>query len=674
MISTPGMTAKRAIALVTLMLALILAACDGESKPVENDIGGTPTLPPIAPTVTASPGAGQPTQPPTPQMAGNGEVNADALFHDSREGLFREPGGSVVAGTSVRLRLKTEGGDLTGARIRLWNSTTQTETILPMIPTAPDMWEVTIATPQEGGALWYRFVATDGATEAWYNDDGERDGGRGEGKLYESDTDYVIVAYRPDFKSPDWLKHGIVYQIFPDRFYNADPQNDKPAGSFIYGGKTEARTWGDRPTGGDDFFGGDLRGITAKLDYMQSLGVGAIYLNPIFASPSNHRYDTTDYTRIDPSLGDLAALQELVTEAEKRGMKLILDGVFNHASSDSLYFDKFSRYDPTGAYEAQQSDYYDWFTFTDWPKKYRSWQNIDTLPVYNESDEVKEYLFRGPDSVARRWLREKTGGWRLDAAEQKSNAFWRDFRAAVKEADPNAVIIGEFWQNSAPWLAGDQWDGVMNYRFREAVLGWLANPVRPVETMVKKLASIREDYPPQALAVSMNLVGTHDTPRALTEASGDKEMLRLMALLQFTWPGLPTVYYGDEAGMEGARDPDDRRTYPWGGEDRALIEYYRALGGTRREVSALRGGEYIDLFADNTMDVYAYARKDDASVAVVALTRSADPREVEVEVSNILSEGASLEDRLHPGTTYTVQGGKLKLRLEGKGGALLVRK
>jgi glycosidase len=543
-----------------------------------------------------------------------------------------------------------------------------------MSPVGDDMWEGTIETPAGGAALWYRFVAADGTAEAWYNDDDDRDNGMGEGRLYESDSDYVIVAYRPDFDTPAWLKHGIVYQIFPDRFYNADPGNDKPEGSFIYGGKTEKRAWGDRPTGGGDFFGGDLRGITAKLDYLQSLGVTAIYLNPIFAAPSNHRYDTTDYTLVDPSLGDLAALQELITEAGKREMRLILDGVFNHASSDSLYFDKFSRYDPSGAYESQQSDYYDWFTFVEWPGRYRAWQNIDTLPVYVESDEVKDFLFRGADSVAQRWMREGTGGWRLDAAEQKSNNYWREFRTAVKGANGEGVIIGEFWHNSAPWLAGDQWDGTMNYRFRDAVLGWLANPVRSVETMVKKLDAIREDYPPQALAVSMNLVGTHDTQRALTEAGGDKEMLKLMALLQFTWPGLPTVYYGDEAGMEGGRDPDDRRTYPWGSEDTAMVEHYRTLGKARREVSALRGGKYTNLFYDNIQDVYAYARKDDGGTAVIALTRHSDPREFEVSVAGVLEDGAVLEDRLKPGTTYTVEGGKLRLRLEGKGGVLLVKK
>jgi glycosidase len=675
--TVPLLSQLRKVSLASILcLTLALAACEGENKTPE-EVGGTPTLPANLPTVASSPTAGeQPTTPPqpTPQLTGDGEIRLEGLYHHSRDPQYREPGGSVTAGTQVKLRLKTDPGDLTGAHIRLWNSTTQTETLVPMSPVAPDMWEATLTTPLQGAALWYRFVATDGTAVAWYNDDRDRDGGMGEGKGYESDEDYVIVAYRQGFDTPDWLEHGVVYQIFPDRFYNSDPANDKPEGSFIYGGATQKRQWGDKPTGGDDFFGGDLKGITAKLDYLQSLGVTAIYLNPIFASPSNHRYDTTDYSIVDPALGDLGALRELITEGKERGISLILDGVFNHASSDSLYFDKFARYDPTGAHESQSSDYYDWFTFSEWPEKYRSWQNIDTLPVYVESDEVKDFLFRGPDSVAQRWMKEGTGGWRLDAAEQKSHAYWRDFRTAVKGLDPDAVIIGEFWHNSAPWLSGDQWDGTMNYRFRDAVLGWLANPIRSVETMVKKLDSIREDYPPQALATSMNLIGTHDTARALTEAGGDKAMLRAMALLQFTWPGLATVYYGDEAGLEGGRDPDDRRTYPWGSEDAALIDYYRTLGKARKEVSALRGGEYVNLFYDNALDVYAYARKDDNGVALIALTRSEEPRQFDVPLAGVLPDGATLEDRLKPGTTYTVQGGRLQLTLEGKGAVLLVSK
>ncbi len=655
------------LAIALGLAVLALPACDFPGAP-------TPTSTPPA-TATAVPvtQAPSPTTQAQPQPKGDGQIDAEKLFHDSRDAAYRSPGGAVPGGTSVVLRLRTQSGDLTSAVVRMWNSTTETETLVPMSPTGQDMWEATIHTPPDGAPLWYRFVAHDGDATAYYTDDRNRDGGIGAGHAYDSDDDYALTAYNPNFKTPDWVKDAVFYQIFPDRFNNGDPGNDKPADSFVYGGKSIQRQWGDTPSGGNDFFGGDLRGVTDKLDYLQSLGVTAIYFNPIFMSPSNHRYDTSDYTKIDPALGDLAAFEELVAKAKAHGIRLVLDGVLNHSSSDSLYFDKFSRYSTEGAYESQQSPYFSWYSFREWPKKYKSWSNVDSLPTFTESDPVKDFLFRTPDSVLRRWLGEGIGGWRLDAAEQKSHEFWREARTAVKAQDPNAVIIGEFWHNSAPWLAGDQWDGTMNYRFRDAVLGWLANPARTVEMMVNQLDSIREDYPSQALAASMNLIDSHDTARALTDAGGDKNMLRLMALMQFTWPGMPTIYYGDEAGMEGASDPDDRRTYPWGNEDKSLVEYYKMLASTRHATSALRTGDYINLAFDNKLDIYAYARKDTAGVAVVALNRSTADQEVELVVKDVAPDGTNLEDRLNTGVKYTVQGGKLKIKIGAKWGVLLVK-
>jgi glycosidase len=661
----PSFSARYIKRLWPAFLLVALAACDTEP--------GTPTPPPAqvaTPTLAPAPAA-----PPTAaQLSGDGKVDAKALFHDSRDPAFRTPGGAVTAGTSVVLRLRTAPGDLTSARIRLWNSTAETERFVDMSQAAPDLWEATLDTSGDPAALWYRFLGIDGKVTAYYGDDRERDGGAGEGNLYATDQDFVVTAYDPEFVTPAWLHGGTVYQMFPDRFNNGDPNNDKPAGTFIYGGETIKRGWADRPTGGNDFFGGDLQGVIDKLDYLQSLGVTAIWFNPIFTAPSNHRYDTTDYTSIEPSLGTIETFRSLVAQARERGIRIILDGVFNHSSSDSLYFDRYSRYDTQGAFESQGSPYFGWYSFQQWPDKYRSWFNVDTLPVFSETQAVKDFFFFGGDAILRRWMNEDIGGWRLDAAEQKSHAYWRDLRTAGKAVDPDSVIIGEFWQNSAEWLAGDQWDGTMNYRFRDAVLGWLANPVRNVETMARKLDSIREDYPPQALAVSMNLVGSHDTQRALTEASGDKNMLRLMALMQFTWPGLPTVYYGDEVGLEGGRDPDDRRTYPWGQEDASLLDFYRMLAQTRQEISALRTGDYANLGHNNDLDVYAYARTAEGSAAVVVLNRSADDREVELLVRDVLSAGTTLSDKMNTGNEYKIQGDTLTVRVPARWGALLVTK
>ena len=648
---------------------ILLAACLTTVSSCDLESTSRPTPAPVTATPTAV-ATGTATATPV----GDARVDSTKLYHDSRDPFYRSPGGAVPGGTSVTLRLKTAPDDLTSAQVRVWNSNSNSELLVPMVAVAADTWEAVVNTPQGGASLWYRFIATDGATSAYYNDDQAGDGGVGEAKGYQTDTDYALVAYDPAFKTPDWVNDGVVYQIFPDRFNNGDPANDKPAGSFIYGGQTVGKKWGEAPTGGDDFFGGDLKGVTDKLDYLQALGVTAIWFNPIFSSPSNHRYDTTNYSEIDPALGTLADFQALVAQAKQKGIRVILDGVFNHASSDSIYFDKYSRYPETGAHESQQSPYYDWFTFRTWPTKYASWANIDTLPVFSETMAVKQFFFLASDSVVNRWLKEGIGGWRLDAAEQKSHAYWQTARQAIKATDPNAVIIGEYWHNSAAWLAGDQWDGTMNYRFRDAVIDWLANPDHNVGSMVSKLDSIREDYPPQALAASMNLIDSHDTVRALTQANGDKNMLMLMAVMQYTWPGMPTVYYGDEAGLAGNKDPDDRRTYPWGAEDQNLVAFYRMLGQTRHKWSALSTGEYVNLAYDDTKDYYAYGRKDANGRSVVLLNRSNSDIDVELNVKDVAPDGTVLDDVMNTGRQYVVQNGKVTVKAGAKWGALLVGK
>jgi hypothetical protein len=312
---------------------ILLAACLTTVSSCDLESTSRPTPAPVTATPTAV-ATGTATATPV----GDARVDSTKLYHDSRDPFYRSPGGAVPGGTSVTLRLKTAPDDLTSAQVRVWNSNSNSELLVPMVAVAADTWEAVVNTPQGGASLWYRFIATDGATSAYYNDDQAGDGGVGEAKGYQTDTDYALVAYDPAFKTPDWVNDGVVYQIFPDRFNNGDPANDKPAGSFIYGGQTVGKKWGEAPTGGDDFFGGDLKGVTDKLDYLQALGVTAIWFNPIFSSPSNHRYDTTNYSEIDPGLGTLADYQALVAQAKQRGIRVILDGVFNDASSVSSYF------------------------------------------------------------------------------------------------------------------------------------------------------------------------------------------------------------------------------------------------------------------------------------------------------------------------------------------------
>lgn len=634
-----------------LSLALLLAACNP-----------LPTQP------TAGPAS------PAPAAQADGQVNRDALLHYSRDPQFRAPDGPVPFGTAVTLRLKTAPGDLTAATVRLWDNAKAKETLVPMAPVAGSdtLWEAKITAPDYPTVLWYRMIAQDGGAQAVYQDDPRRDGGLGFARPQQTDDDYLITVYDPAFKGVPWMTDAVVYQIFPDRFNNGSTGNDPKAGEFIYGGKTVTHAWGERPTGGDDFFGGDLQGVINKLDYLKDLGVTVLYFNPIFDAPSNHGYDTRDYMKIAPRFGDDAIWQQLVSEAGRRGIHVVLDGVFNHTGSDSIYFDKFKRYPTVGADEDKSSPYFSWYKFTDWPAKYESWYGFDSLPQLAENDAVEQFIFKSGDSVAQHWLKAGASGWRLDAAEQKGYDYWRAFRTAVKGAYPDSLIVGEFWQNAAPWLAGDQWDGVMNYRFRGAALGFFASgDMSPVD-FDAQLAALREDYPAGALRASFNLIGSHDTERALTLAGGDKNKLRLMALLQFTSPGAPTIYYGDEAGLEGGKDPDDRRTYPWGQEDQSLLDFYRTLARIRHATPALRTGDWRTLNAPNSGDTYAFARKDGASVAVVAFNRGGSDTTLDLALGDLVPDGTVLHDQLRTGTTYTVQGGKINLGVNARWGALLL--
>jgi glycosidase len=679
-------TAIRRGALI-LGVAALLGACDaGAATPTPGPLPAATQTPAAAATNTApvaaatnTPGAATATPAPAAVLTpgpGDGQVKLDGLYHMSRDPFYRSPGGAVPAGTVVHLRLRAGAGDLTAANVRVWDSRAGTQTLLPMTLEKrdgdADYWGVDLATPKTPNVFWYRFQVQDDGAGAAYEDDKDRDGGKGEAVGGPNDNDYSINSYDPQWTVPAWLQDAVIYQIFPDRFNNGDAADDTPAGRPFYDGTTIKSAWGDKPQGGNDFFGGDLQGVIDKLDYLQSLGVTVIYLNPIFDSASNHGYDTRDYTKIAPRFGTQETFDRLIAETKKRNMHVILDGVFNHTGSDSLYFDRYSRYPTSGAFEAQDSPYFGWYRFPKWPKWYLTFGNYDTLPALQEVDPVRDFIFRGPDAIAKRWLQAGAAGWRLDAPQYKSETWWRDFRTNVRSAFPDAVLIGEFWTNATQYLTGDEWDGTMSYRFLDATVGFVKPEYRvPAEELDNQLASLREDYPPNAILASMNTIDSHDKERALTVVGGDKNRLRLLALLQFTSAGPPTVYYGDEAGLEGGADPDDRRTYPWGSEDQALLAYYRALGAARHEDSALRTGSTTTLLVHNDNRLYAYARHDPAGTAVVALNAGSAEQTLDLDLKALVPDGTVLKDRLSGGTAYTVQGGHIQVKLGAVTGALL---
>ena len=658
--------------------------------------------------------------PPTPGP--DDDVWWDGLGHNSRDDLYRVPGGAVTTDTPVILRFRTFHNDVTGVTLRVWSTAAGAQILIPMArvattdepPYGYDWWQATLPAQEEPTVLWYRFIVRDGTDEDFYEDDDLFDGGWGQAYDDSPDYSYQINVYDPDFATPDWMKNAVVYQIFPDRFYNGDPKNDaRPSDPTVYEYRVLRQPWNDLPEGycrayvdvpcdegplGRDFFGGDLQGVKDKLDYLAELGVTAIYFNPIFMAPSNHLYDTTDYYRIDPYFGSMGTFQSLVNQARKQGIHIILDGVFNHTSSDSLYFDRYSRYPSVGAFESQGSDYYDWYTFYEWPENYNSWWGFDSLPVLTEIQEVRDFIFENQKSVARWWVEHGVAGWRLDVAPDKSHDFWAAFRPRVKETDAEAIIIGEIWDDASEWLLGDELDTTMNYRFRRALLGFLnGDSSDPNQGAIRGLnpdqfdsvlQSIKEDYPPPAYETAMNLVGSHDTQRilwALTPGARNREekefdpdnlaegkaKLELLAILQMTMPGAPTIYYGDEVGLTGDTDPDDRRPFPWQDMDTDLLEHYQVLMRTRHAHSFLRTGSFDRLHTHNDDGTYAYGRKDGSGAAIVAVNRDTASHDISIDLSGYVPEGTVLTDALH-GDAYTVTGGQIVISLAGRWGAVLI--
>jgi len=693
-----------------------------------------------------------------------GDVSWDGLRHDTFDAYYRSPFGAVPAGSPVTLRFRTAHFDVTGVHVRVYTfdpSTGQTAGPVdhPMTflenrnegGTEYDIWTHTLQTPSSPSILYYKFRVTDQADEDFYSDsytddhDNLNQGGAGAAADGEPFPAFQITAYDPGFQTPSWLHSANVYQIFPDRFRNGDPSNDycRPGSTAgcptFYGDQTPLlrEPWnvqiGDpRAPGqfngqyGTQFYGGDLKGIEQRLDYLQSIGVDTLYLNPIFKAVSNHRYDTDNFMEVDPALGGDAALASLKTELERRGMRLILDGVFNHSSSDSVYFDLYHRYASEGGCENAASPFRGWYSFFNSNAPcafgdYEAWFGFGSLPVFkDDSAAVRDFFYRAPGAnVTQHWYERGASGWRFDVANEISHDWWNEYRPFAKAYKADGPLVGEIWQDASQWLAGDQLDSVMNYRFRKNVLGfargqfnWSDNDNFGGNQIValspsqfdRALRSVREDYPAEATAAMLNLVGSHDTNRSLyvLTVGGDsglaqaKERLKLSALFQFTYMGAPMVYYGDEAGMNapslanGVNGPEDdpynRAPYPWADEagdagaygpaDQSLVNFFATLAHMRKQHAALRTGSFETLLVGDTNgsttddNTYAFARTGGGETAVVALNNGAGPNTASLPVAAYFADGTQLRDALS-GATYAVGGGHVQITLAARGGAVL---
>lgn len=494
---------------------------------------------------------------------------------------------------------------------------------------------------------------------------------------------WQLTVYDQNFRTPEFLKKGVMYQIFPDRFYNSGKQKTGvPSDRRMHTDWYELPDYLPDQNGqytNSDYFGGDLAGITQKLPYLKSLGVSCIYLNPIFEAHSNHRYNTADYEKIDPLLGTEEDFKTLCTEAKALGISIIIDGVFNHTGSDSVYFNRNRRYGDGGAYNDYNSPYHSWYEFTDFPN-YNSWWGFETLPNLNESDPSYSEFICGEKGVLQRWLRLGLSGYRLDVADELPDVFLDRIRNSVKLANPQAAIIGEVWEDASTkvsygvrrrYLLGKQLDSVMNYPFKNAILDYIR--YGDANGLYHTIMDILEHYPKPVLDVLMNSLSTHDVERAITALVAEpigsrgrkwqgqnnhlnherylfgRRLFRLASVIQYMLPGIPCLYYGDEAGLVGYKDPFNRSCYPWDREDQELLEHFRQLGKIRTQYPTLSSGGFSPV--SFTPEIAAFVRYCGARQFYVAVNRSESTVEppVPVEFANAKVLYGQLEhNRLNP--------------------------
>lgn len=440
---------------------------------------------------------------------------------------------------------------------------------------------------------------------------------------------YQITVYDPAAMPPESTYGQVIYQIFPDRFNHSGRANMRErTAQHVLGQPHLFLKWGDTPENppqGRDFFGGNLRGITEKLDYLKALGIDCVYITPIFESPTNHRYDAMDYFQIDPMLGSEEDLAELIEEVHARDMRIVLDAVCNHCSNDSRYFNQAGWYgEDSGAYRSRTSPYYRMFDFKRHPKQYTGWVGVTGMPEFVETPE-HEALFLGDNGVIPYWMRLNIDGWRTDVTPWMSDEFWRRFRRAVRAIKPDALIVAEEWQDASHYLVGDSFDATMNYRLAWALRGFFALDALSAQEFDERLAVLRADTPPAALLTQVNLISSHDTARPLTVCGGDVRRVRQMMTFLFAYPGSPMLYYGDEVSLEGAFAEDGRRTFPWGSGDESMREFVTTALAYRRSCEALRTGDFAVLHVDERTRTYAFMRTHGDQRVIAAFNASDSP-------------------------------------------------
>lgn len=580
------------------------------------------------------------------------------ILYDSKQSIYKTPFGTLTPAQECHIHIHIPRTvNPTQVTCLLKYDSGQEAQNIPLYLTEHkgpyEIFSGSFSIPQPGLYFYYFYIDTPSGGFRLFKE--------GDDTNMEAGDLWQLSCVPEDFHTPDWAKGATIYQIFPDRFCksgNCD-LTGKLKPYTVHKNWYEEVEWKPTAEGivlNNDFYGGNFKGIMEKLDYLQSLGVTLIYLNPISKSFSTHRYDTGDYKVPDPMLGTEGDFRELCYQAHARGLRIILDGVYSHTGSNSPYFNREGAFDSLGAYNSKESPYFSWYTFYEWPHSYRSWWNFDTLPTVNKLDPAfLNYIILDEDSVVAHWLNLGADGFRLDVADELPDEFLRLLRQRVKEIKPDALILGEVWEDASNKIAygsrrryftGAELDSVMNYPFREAIIRYVRG-IDGGKGLKNTVMTIVENYPPEVVATNMNLLGTHDTPRILTALVDDFdgsreekakrklsrnqfdvawERLLMASFLQYTLPGSPSIYYGDEACMEGYRDPFNRRPYPWGREEPDLINHFKRLGRLRREHPALRLGD-ISFFAAEDKHL-GFTRSYEGKTYRIYCNRSGDAWEV----------------------------------------------
>ena len=481
----------------------------------------------------------------------------------------------------------------------------------------------------------------------------------------------ISVSSVQTFAVPEWAKGVVIYQIFPDRFYNGDPTNDPKPGQWnVYDNPVEIHSWDELPTNpgrGADFFGGDLQGIIAKLDYLADLGVQAIYLNPINESVSNHKYDTTDFRLIDDQFGNTEVFKQLIAEAKKRGINIIIDAVFNHVGNNFWAFQDVIK-------NGEKSPYVKWFNIFSFPVdpakgNYKCWNGYSSLPTLNfENLEVRKHIL---DSV-RYWISLGVKGLRFDAPKEVPHDFWQEVRKAALEVDPEVLLIGEIWDDAGAWINGKEFDGTMNYLYKDLMVRFFAQRGKKPASFIRELGMNQTRYPEPATLAMYNMGSTHDIERFLTMAQGKIERVKPFVIFQFTYLGAPAIYYGDEVGMEGGKDPDNRRPMIWDSakQNQDLLKLYKDMIKIHRAHPALQRGSYRPISADDKTKIIVFEREYQGERVLVVINTGDEAQTLNIPFAQWGVKGA-VEDLLNGGTYSTT---KSNLKIAANWGAVLLVK